>query len=445
MAGFIQIIYTLLSDQGYIVGMHFVASLQESQRVIYMELKAQQLIVLLVSMFIFTLGFGIIVPVFGYLTKDMGASALDLGLLMATMSAMQFLFAPTWGKLSDRIGRKPVMLIGLFGFGLSFVLTGLSTQLWMLFAAQIIGGLLSAGIWPAVLAYVTDISSPEDRGKLMGFMGAASGLGIIIGPAISSILAGWGLTVPFFAAAAIALATMLMGAVLLPESLEKGKQVHKSPKVALLDTLKTPLGTVFFIMLLVSFAGACLDGTATYFIMDKFHLTENASSMPVLNFTMMLTGPNVMGVIFTIMGVVSVVSQLAVGPLIGKYGEKNTMVFGLVLLAAGMLFMPFAMGLASLTLIVSVMGVGMNLVNPAVNTLVSKQAPPDRIGAMMGLLGSFNSVGRVLGPSIGGAAYMVSMSLPYIGSAIVAAGCAGAMALMGKKLGAPGESESATQ
>ncbi|WP_424359884.1 MFS transporter [Methanocella sp. MCL-LM] len=410
-----------------------------------MELKAQQLIVLLVSMFIFTLGFGIIVPVFGYLTKDMGASALDLGLLMATMSAMQFLCAPTWGKLSDKIGRKPVMLIGLFGFALSFILTGFSTQLWMLFAAQIIGGLLSAGIWPAVLAYVTDISSPEERGKLMGFMGAASGLGIIVGPAISSILASWGLTVPFFAAAGIALVTLVMSVFLLPESLQKGKHIHKGPKVALLDTLKTPLGAVFFIMLLVSFAGACLDGTAAYFIMDKFSLTEQASSMPVLNSTMTLTGPNVMGIIFTVMGIVSVVSQLAVGPLIQKYGEKNTMVFGLILVAAGMICMPFSIGLASLVLTVCVMGIGMNLVNPAVNTLVSKQAPPDRIGAMMGLLGSFNSVGRVLGPSVGGAAYMISMTLPYIGSAVVAAGCAGAMALMGKRLGAPGESESATQ
>lgn len=396
-------------------------------------------------MFIFTLGFGIIIPVFGYLTKSMGASALELGLLMATMSAMQFLCAPTWGKLSDRIGRKPVMLIGLFGFSLSFVLTGFSTQLWMLFAAQIIGGFLSAGIWPAVLAYVTDISTPEDRGKLMGFMGASSGLGIIIGPAISSILASWGLTVPFFAAAAISLATMLMGAVLLPESLEKGKQAHKVPKVSLIDTLKTPLGTVFFIMLFVSFAGACLDGTAAYFIMDKFHLTEQASSMPVLNSSMTLTGPNVMGVIFTIMGIVCVAVQLAVGPLIGKYGEKNTMLIGLVLLAGSMLVMPFAMGLVSLVLIVSVMGIGMNLINPAVNTLVSKMAPPDRIGAMMGLLGSFNSVGRVLGPSVGGAAYMVSMTLPYVGSAVVAGGCTGVLALMGKKLSAPGGAENATQ
>lgn len=413
--------------------------------VINMELKAQQLIVLLVSMFIFTLGFGIVVPVFGYLTKDMGASALDLGLLMATMSAMQFLFAPTWGKLSDRIGRKPVMLIGLFGFALSFILTGFSTKLWMLFAAQIIGGLLSAGIWPAVLAYVTDISTHEDRGKLMGYMGAASGLGIIVGPAISSILAGWGLTVPFFAAAILALVTLVLSVVLLPESLQKGRQTRKGSKVALFDTLKTPLGTVFFIMLFVSFAGACLDGTAAYFIMDRFHLTENSSAMPVLNVTMPLTGPNVMGIIFTAMGIISVVSQLAVGPLIQRYGEKNTMLFGLAILASGMIFMPFAIDLVSLVLIVCVIGIGMNLINPAVNTLVSRQAPPDRIGAMMGLLGSFNSVGRVLGPSVGGAAYMVSMALPYIGSAVVAGACGIAMALTGRKMSTDSESESSTQ
>ena len=138
------------------------------------QVKGRQVTVLLLSMFIFTLGFGIIVPVMGYYSKSMGAGALELGLLMASMSAMQFLFAPLWGRISDRIGRKPVLLAGLLGVALTFVAVGISTQLWMVFVALVLGGVLSAGIWPAVLAYIADITTHDERGTLMGYAGACS-------------------------------------------------------------------------------------------------------------------------------------------------------------------------------------------------------------------------------------------------------------------------------
>ena len=186
-----------------------------------MHVKGRQMTVLMMSMFIFTLGFGIIIPVIGYYTKSMGAGALELGLLMASMSAMQFLFAPLWGRVSDRIGRKPVLLAGLLGFALTFIMVGVSTQLWMLFVALIIGGILTASIWPAVLAYIADITTHEERGSLMGYAGAASGLGIIAGPAISSVLTTWGMTVPFFTSAALGLVTAIAGFMFLPESLRQ--------------------------------------------------------------------------------------------------------------------------------------------------------------------------------------------------------------------------------
>ncbi len=151
------------------------------------KLKSRQIVLLAAGAFIFTLGFGIIVPVMPYYANSLGAVAFDLGLLMATFSVMQFIFAPLWGRVSDRIGRKPVMMVGLLGFGLSFTITGLSSQpqmlaisemighftgltphIGVLFCSELVGGTLSAGIWPAVLAYIADITEPGERGDLMG-------------------------------------------------------------------------------------------------------------------------------------------------------------------------------------------------------------------------------------------------------------------------------------
>ncbi len=383
------------------------------------QVKGRQMTVLLVSMFIFTLGFGIIIPVIGYFTKNMGAGALELGLLMASMSAMQFLFAPLWGRISDRTGRKPVLIVGLLGFALSFVMVGFSTQLWMLFVALIVGGILTAGIWPAVLAYIADITTSEERGNLMGYAGAASGLGIIAGPAISSILTIWGMTMPFFASSALGLVTAIAGFLFLPESLRRDPTAGREEKMPVLSTLRTPLGLFFFLMLFVSFALACIDTTYVYFLSDRFGMSELPSMMPFLGGHLALTGPNVLGIVFTALGLTAVVSQLAVGRMMQKLGEEKTIIVGFGFLCAGMASVAVAADLASLVLVTCMAGLGGNLLNPAINTLVSKRTPQGRQGAAMGLLGSFNSIGRVLGPSAGGFAYVVSMLLPYLGSAAI--------------------------
>jgi len=391
-----------------------------NEKVQVVHVKGRQMTVLMMSMFIFTLGFGIIIPVIGYYTKSMGAGALELGLLMASMSAMQFLFAPLWGRISDRIGRKPVLLVGLLGFALAFIMVGVSTQLWMLFVALIIGGILTAGIWPAVLAYIADITTHEERGSLMGYAGAASGLGIIAGPAISSVLTTWGMTVPFFTSAALGLVTAIAGFFFLPESLQQDRRASVEKKMPVLSTLRTPLGLFFFLMLFATFALACIDTTYVYFISDRFGMSELPSGMPFLGGHLVLTGPNVLGIIFTAMGLIAVVSQLAVGKMMQKYGEEKTLIFGFGALCAGMALVVITADLASLVLVTCLIALGGNLLNPAINTLVSRRTPQDQQGATMGLLGSFNSIGRVLGPSMGGFAYLVSMLLPYLGSAAIA-------------------------
>ncbi len=407
------------------------------------KLKSRQIVLLAAGAFIFTLGFGIIVPVMPYYANSLGAVAFDLGLLMATFSVMQFIFAPLWGRVSDRIGRKPVMMVGLLGFGLSFTITGLSSQpqmlaisemighftgltphIGVLFCSELVGGTLSAGIWPAVLAYIADITEPGERGDLMGQMGAASGLGIIFGPAISGFIATLGLTVPFFAAAGLAYVTAALSYVLLPESLVRRAPVARN-KLPMMRALGTTLGIIFLLSLFISFAGAFIDSTFAFFVMDKFGLTDAPSSMPFLTGSLILTGPGVMGIVFATMGVIGVLCQgLLVGRVMAAFGEVKTIIGGLVIVGAGLVLLLASVDLSTLILFIALIGVGSGLVNPSLNTLVSRRTDPANQGSMLGVLGSFNSFGRAIGPPAGGLLYMVNIALPYVASAGIATAAA---------------------
>lgn len=412
------------------------------------KIKSQQVMVLAAGMFIFTLGFGVIVPVMPYYASDLGATAFDLGLLMATFSVMQFVCAPFWGALSDRIGRKPVIMVGLLGFATSFIITGfsshpvmlsisetigqvtgLSPHIGVLFISELIGGTLSAGIFPAILAFIADITKPEERGSLMGLMGAASGLGIIFGPALSGFVASAGITVPFFAAAGIALANAALSFVLLPESRVPGPVTEAPQKIGMINAVRSSLGIIFLLTLFISFAGAFIDSTFAYFVMDKFHMkSEVASPIPALHTSVMLTGPGVMGVVFTAMGIIGVLCQgLLVGKMINRFGEHITILIGLMLSGIGLLLLLESMGLVSLVLFTCLISIGFGLVNPSLNTLVSKKTDAENQGAMLGVLGSFNSLGRAIGPPVGGLLYSVAMWLPYVVSAAIGVIAAGVL------------------
>ncbi|NPV91639.1 MAG: MFS transporter [Firmicutes bacterium] len=388
-----------------------------------MKIKTTQLSVLFLSMFIFTLGSGIVVPVLPYFVKNLDGTVIDVGFLIAAFSAMELIFAPIWGKLSDQIGRKPVLIIGLAGFGFSFVLSGLSSQLWMLYLSQILAGIIVAGVYPAATAYVADSTLLEERGSLMGMLGAASGLGIIVGPGMASIFAVWGVNIPFFAAAAVSFLTGIIGFLWLEES--KIAETQNKDNISLKTTLNSffmsDIGLLFLLMAFVMLALASLEGTFGYFVMDRFSLGETPSSIPLLDSSLMLTGPNMMGIVFTSFGILSVITQaLLVGKTIKILGEEKTIIRGLLLLTVGLSLIIFSADLISLIISTSIIAVAVGLIIPSINTAVSKRTSEEKQGVIMGLLGSFNSVGRVLGPVIGGYAYAISMLSPYIGAALVA-------------------------
>ena len=204
-----------------------------------MQETKRALPILFAVMFLVMVGFGIIIPVLPFYAEDIGANPTQLGFLMGVYSLMQLLFAPMWGRISDRVGRKPVIMIGILGLSLSFLLMGVSSSLWMLFVARIIGGILSSANMPTVMAYVADITSPEDRGKGMGVVGAATGLGFVFGPAIGGVFSKINLTMPFYIAGVTSLITFFLVWFLLKESLAKETrgQTNKK-KTSLLGELK---------------------------------------------------------------------------------------------------------------------------------------------------------------------------------------------------------------
>ncbi len=356
-------------------------------------------------MFLVYVGFGIIIPVIPFYAEDLGASPTELGLLMAVYSLMQFLFAPMWGRISDRIGRKPVIMIGIFGLAVSFFLMALSTELWMLFAARIIGGFLSAANMPTVMAYAADITSEEDRGKGMGIIGASIGLGFIFGPAIGGIFSKTDLQMPFYIAGTLSLLTFFLVMFILKESLSKEQRHPKDRKrTGLLKALNGPESVLFFLSLFITLSLSGLEATFAYFAAEKAGL-----------------GTTELGYIFMIMGLAGAIVQGGlVGRLTKRFGEGFVIQIGIFLSAVGFFLILFTKDFVTAAIYLTIFGVGNGIIRPAVSALLTKRSKTGH-GSVTGLLSSFDSLGRILGPILGGLLYTISMGLPYISGIFLSA------------------------
>jgi MFS transporter, DHA1 family, multidrug resistance protein len=361
--------------------------------------------ILFAVMFLVYVGFGIIIPVIPFYAEDLGASPTELGLLMAVYSLMQFLFAPMWGRISDRIGRKPVIMIGIFGLALSFFLMALSTELWMLFAARIIGGFLSAANMPTVMAYAADITSEEDRGKGMGVIGASIGLGFIFGPAIGGIFSKTDLQMPFYIAGALSLLTFFLVMIVLKESLSKEQRHPKDRKrPGLLKALNGPESVLFFLSLFITLSLSGLEATFAYFAAEKAGL-----------------GTTELGYIFMIMGLAGAIVQGGlVGRLTKRFGEGFVIQIGIFVSAVGFFLILFTKDFVTAAIYLTIFGVGNGIIRPAVSALLTKRSKTGH-GSVTGLLSSFDSLGRILGPILGGLLYTISMGLPYISGIFLSA------------------------
>lgn len=369
------------------------------------------LLIIFLVVFIDLVGFGIVIPILPYYAQSFGASAWQLGWLMAIYSLMQFVFAPVWGRISDRIGRRPVLLLSIAGTALSMTLLGFASTLRWLFIGRFLAGICGANISTAY-AYVTDVTSEKDRAKGMGLVGAAFGLGFIFGPAIGGVLAPYGYGVPMFAGAALALVNWVFAAWKLQEPglPAEVRASHRSKRFDLSawkDALSRPETSwsiaVFF---LVTFAVTQMEVIFAIYMRALFGYEARQA-----------------GVLLALMGVVMVAVQGGmIGRLARRFGESRLVFLGTGICCVALLGFGTT---RSLTLAVStlcVLAFGHGLLHPSLSSLTSRGAAPDRRGAVMGVFQSASSLARVLGPPSAGWFYdRMAPNAPLIGGSIVLA------------------------
>ncbi|MCJ7626107.1 MAG: MFS transporter [Anaerolineaceae bacterium] len=364
------------------------------------------LTILFLTLFMTMVGFGVIMPILPYYAENLGASATELGLLSATYATLQFFFAPVWGRVSDKVGRKPILLLGLFGFSVSFVIFGLSTRLWMLFAARAVSGIISAATLPTVMAYIADSTDEKERAGGMSTLGAAMGLGMIFGPVIGGFLGEYNPSTPFFFSAAVALGVAVFGLIFLPETLsEEARQAAMQSRKAgggiagIFIALRGPLAYLMLLALLVSFGMSQMESTAALFYERKFGAGEAE-----------------MGIIFMVMGVVSAGSQgVFVGRVINRWGEQRAIMAGLLGTALSFLIFPLIFSVTSAIGVIIIMGVVTSFLRPALNSLISKRTNFSEQGMILGVVNSYFSLGRMFGPVTGGLIFdYLGLDWPYL-------------------------------
>jgi DHA1 family tetracycline resistance protein-like MFS transporter len=350
------------------------------------EMKRSSLLLIFLVIFFDLLSFGIVIPILPYYSKNFGASAFALGWLMASYSIAQFLFAPVWGALSDRFGRRPILLFTILGSAGAMLLTGLADNLYFLFAARILAGFFAANISTAT-AYITDITPPEQRAKGMGIVGAGYGLGFIFGPAIGGVLSVHSYALPILCAAGLALFNFFFALLFLAEP-EKKKGFEKKFQwqgmSAALAQEKTafPIGLFF----LSTLAFTQLEVVFGLFVLEKFSF-----------------GPRDAGWLLAGMGIVSAFLQGGlIGRLAKKFGESYLLITGFFFFSFSLIGASFAPSVGMFAISLLGIAVGSGLVNPSLSSLASKGAPEDKRGLIMGMYQSAGSFARIVGPPAAG-------------------------------------------
>lgn len=356
------------------------------------------------------IGFGIILPVLPRIAGDAGASATTAGVLVASFSAAQLLFAPAWGQISDRVGRKPVLIVSLFGTAIGSLLTGLAGgSLWLLFLGRMIDGASGASVSVAQAA-VTDVAPPGDRARLLGLLGAAFGAGFALGPAIGGIAALVSHRLPFFIAAAIAGVNALAALRRLPETrippsrFERvtRSRVTSGARRTSANTGLVPLIAVAFVAVV---AFSAFEATFSLLAESRFGLTESATY----------------GVFFLIGVAIVCVQAGLIHPIVTALGEAATIRLGLAANAAGLLLVALDGGWRTLALGLALLVVGQGMLSPTLASSVAGRARHERRGAVLGLQQSAGGLARVVGPAAGGALFQhVGVSAPYQVGAVLA-------------------------
>jgi DHA1 family tetracycline resistance protein-like MFS transporter len=360
------------------------------------------LLVIFLTIFVNLVGFGIIVPLLPFYAETFGASPLVVGLLFAVFSLCQLVAAPILGDLSDRYGRRPILIVSLIGTAVSFVMLALAQSITMLFLARIVDG-LSGGNISTARAYVADVTEPQDRARAYGLIGAAFGLGFILGPGISALLAPFSYAAPIWAAAAITLAATAMAWFWLPETVHRAHAGTGMPFRNMLAIMRRPsLRRVLLMDFAYWFAFAMFQTTFALFAAARFGFdaARTASFFAA----------------FAVLG--ALVQGLLIRTIVEWLGDKRTLMLGLVFAASGLVAatLTHSVGLFAAALIPLALGIGFG--HPTMSSLISRAARADEQGRVQGAASAIESLGRTIGPVWGSASLQrFGEATPYISAA----------------------------
>ncbi len=351
------------------------------------------LIIIYLTVFIDLVGFGIVIPLLPFYGETFNASPFQVGLLFAVYSAMQFLFSPLLGALSDKYGRRPVLFLSLIGSGIGYLVIGYATVLWVVFAGRIIAGITGGNISTAQ-AYIADVTTTENRAKGMGLFGAMFGLGFIFGPAIAGILSRYGVHAPFLFASVLTFANALALYFFLPETRVK-QEIDPSIKLSRFDQVlgvftdqRFSLITILYFLVVTSFSIM----TASFTLYTMFRFGYNAEQN---------------GYLFAYVGILAIIFQgFLFNRLVVRFGESWLVAVGCILLVASLFAIPFvgpnSGGLVGLLIGIAFFSLGNSLSSPAITSLASKIANKNEQGKVSGTIQSAASLARVVGPIIAG-------------------------------------------
>lgn len=369
-------------------------------------MRNRPVLILFFTLVVVMLGFGIVIPILPFYVTQFGGGGSAMGGLMAIYGVMQFIFAPLWGSVSDRYGRKPILMVGVLGNALAQLLYGFSTQLWMLFAARALAGILSSATLPTAMAYIGDSTEESERSGKMGMIGAAMGLGMVVGPGLGGWMAHLSLSAPFFLAAGLSLLALLMVYRLLPEShlptTATVERVKQSRLRTLLMALKSPIGILFLMSFLISFGLTNFEGIFGLYAKMRYDFS-----------------PAQVGTVLTFIGLISAIVQGALtGVATRRWGEVTILRLALLGSAIGFGLMLLAQNFVQVFITSGLFVLSNAMLNPSVAALVSKRTTEEQ-GFTMGLNNSFLSLGRIAGPLWAGFVFDLRMFLPYLSGAIM--------------------------
>lgn len=381
-------------------------------------MRKPSLLVIFLTVFVDLVGFGIVLPLLPVYSKDFGASGLVIGAIMAAFSFMQFICAPMWGRLSDRVGRRPILLLSTAGAVGSYLLFAMASRmsggaaLGLLLVSRLFAGACGANITVAQ-AYIADITPPENRSKRMGLIGMAFGLGFIFGPAIGGLSYKlFGIAGPGWVAAALCALNLLVAIWILPESRTPGSAAtaERPHFDQWTHTLSHPqIGLLVAVFFLATFAFTCFETTLPLLVGRNMHLNLKEEDRDKI------------GYLFAYAGIIGALVQGgAIGRLVRRFGERFLIALSMVLLAISLAALPFMATWTTLLIALAGLSIGSSLTRPPLFGLISMLTPHNEQGATLGIAQSAGSLARIVGPIFAATLFDHRPALPYLICAAIA-------------------------